>query len=238
MIKKKVFVRVDDVYEINEDLKTLLNLAKENKIPLSVGVIPMKINSEAAKYLLDKERKEEICIHQHGVYHLRKGKGEFGNQNEKQLIKKGKEKMIKLFGRKPMAISLPWQYHGKDTLKILDNEGYKIVSSHFDQRLFAQFFYFCGRFLGRQMFLEHHVSYHPNKIVGTNMIELSTSIDLVKSYKEKIYKETEGIIKEIKNVKQDYFGILVHPLKIKENFDKFESVFNFLSKNYEIIKIY
>src|SRR5581483_6308916 len=234
MFKQKLFVRVDDVYELNTELITLLDFAKKYNLVLSIGIIPLKIKKNCIDYILKKEKEGSLNIHQHGVRHEKTGVGELGGENESTLIKMGKTKMREYFGRNPKIISLPWQYHGKNSLALLDKNGYKLLSAHFDQRLKGKMFYFVGRIFRKSFFLGHHVSYHNRYIPGTNIFELSTSVDTLSSYNPLKWKNFRKIKSELDSVKIDKVGLLMHPIEITENKAIVAELFNYIHKKYEV----
>ena len=133
-----IFFRNDDVYEITPKLKKILNVFISHKIPLDLGVIPGKINSQAAEYLLElKDRHPDLIhFHQHGYMHKNYGadsKYEFGegrNYDEQYNdIKKGWGLMNQYFKNPDKIFSPPHSRFNSDTVKVLEKLGFACLSA-------------------------------------------------------------------------------------------------------------
>jgi len=234
MKNRRAFIRVDDVWELSRDFALLLEVAKRHDTLLSVGIVPMKTTKKFARQLSGMKKEGLICIHQHGVYHRRRKKGEFGTAGDEQLIKLGSQKMYGFFREYPKVISLPWQYYTPKTLKLFAKYSYEVISAHFDQRFLAHFFYFVGKKLKRQFLFGRRISYHGEIIPRTNIKELSTSIDLLRSYNPYEWKKSQEVIDELKNFKNEDLGLLIHPSEINGSLEEIGRIFEYLKNNYEL----
>ena len=88
----EVFLRDDDVYEINQDFLAFYELTKKFKIPMLYAVIPAKLTQEMRDFII----RNNLQIAQHGYQHTNYGiqtKYEFGvtrsEQQQREDIEKG-----------------------------------------------------------------------------------------------------------------------------------------------------
>jgi peptidoglycan/xylan/chitin deacetylase (PgdA/CDA1 family) len=134
----RVIFRVDDLYldgsifELN-----LLKLFFDNKIPLTLGIIPFTKDGKPVVEKLDdqtifflKSGYFEVALH--GYKHLRnKDWGEFyGIPYEEQYnwIKKGKSHLEELTGHEITTFIPPWNAADTNTLNAAAELGFKVVS--------------------------------------------------------------------------------------------------------------
>ncbi len=138
---KFVFLRDDDVFELDWKLRKFCQLILALKMPVIFGVIPKKITPATVNFLnqLKEEYPDLIDIVQHGYQHKNYSqnsnyKYEFGPKRtylqQKNDILAGKKLMEKYFGKNFTPAFIP-PFHGYnlDTLKVINELGYKIFSA-------------------------------------------------------------------------------------------------------------
>jgi glycosyltransferase involved in cell wall biosynthesis len=230
--KNIVFFRNDDVENLTKTLTDFTEYFLLNDIAISQGVIPGNITKKTASWLNEIENKYKylIEIDQHGYKHIDYGCGEFGRCRNKQQqtndIVKGKKIMNTLFGKNFSRVFIPpKQFFSKDTIEILENNNYKILSGYVSIKNKKLLLYRLGIFLKRYNFLGKEISYHEKRFYDKKLRELSISVDVVKSYKDKIIinKYEENVKNyELAKKKHKIVGIMTHhemfndPQKMKE----------------------
>jgi anaerobic magnesium-protoporphyrin IX monomethyl ester cyclase len=204
----KVFFRDDDIDGLNKNLQKLIELFVEEKIPISLQIIPKKITKECANFLIKKKEENphliELC--QHGFNH---NKTEFSQSYEKQTksIKEGGNILNNIFGKHFTKIFTP-PYHifNNDTFKALKNNQFEIFSN--------------GPMAKK--------NYENLKLVNTN-------VDFIEKYEPKIkYKTEVQIIKDISYVKSktNKVGILLHHKFLRgEDFNSLKRIIKLLKSN-------
>ncbi len=134
-----VFFRADDIGAGGQAFDALCRLFREHQVPLGLAVVPAWLSSARKEQLLASAPIHESLWgwHQHGWRHVnwqRTGKkSEFGEQRplEKQWrdILNGQQKMQGIFGEHLIPVfTPPWNRLSLQTLKILQQLGFKAVS--------------------------------------------------------------------------------------------------------------
>lgn len=133
-----VFLRCDDIYEAGYKTKKVIGVFINNKVPLTLSVIPVKLSLSCARYL-----KKAVApypslfdIAQHGLSHRNRAKTgnryEFGPgvdyRTQKAEIKQGMKILKERLGISPEIFVPPWNGYDKETLKALYELGFKIIS--------------------------------------------------------------------------------------------------------------
>lgn len=136
-----IFLRDDDVGEDERGLRQLLNLALSRSVPLNLEIIPGILTDSTVTLL---ERYKHFCptlleLNQHGYrhhnYELRGRKSEFGMSRsfDQQLedVEMGKKVLERIFhGRFHPVFTPPWNRCTEDTLKVVDQLGFRVLSRH------------------------------------------------------------------------------------------------------------
>jgi|GEM_PF-844813 len=132
-----IFFRDDDADELTPRLKKLVEMFIRLEVPLDLAIIPGKVTSETADYLISVKKKYPniIYYHQHGYTHKNHGiekKMEFGGGRsyEKQYedIKEGRELMNKFFNDWENAFTPPHHGYDVNTIKALEELRFDCLS--------------------------------------------------------------------------------------------------------------
>jgi len=220
---KFIFIRNDDVDKLNKNLEKFLGICLKYEIPIVFGVIPKKVRKETIKLLnrMKKNYPDLITIAQHGWSHKNyspkpENKYEFGPlrsyEQQKKDILKGKKVMEKNFKKGFSPIFIP-PYHGYDenTLKIINEEGFKIFSSG------------------------EKTDYKQAKFIDLP-VKISLNKYNHKTSKTITLKEMLKKIVKILNSRQKFWGILIHHSDI-DDFTKIDKLFRLLKKYEKMKKI-
>jgi len=143
-----LFVRDDDVDGHDDNLRRLMDLCAELRVPLSLAIVPGLLDDEAGSFLLDAWRQapELLEFHQHGWRHQNHeaagSPAEFGPsrsfQQQREDIRAGQCRMREIFGDGWYAgFTPPWHAATPDTLRALTELGFEAFSSSVDQVLAA-----------------------------------------------------------------------------------------------------
>ena len=137
----RLFIRNDDACRPDSAFRFFVDQAKEYELPVVHAVIPGKMDQGLIRFLCRAKEKAPhmLDIVQHGWAHANysddgKAKYEFGPSRaysiQQEDIRLGKKKMRQAFGACFTPAFVP-PYHGYDerTLKVLDEEGFKIFSA-------------------------------------------------------------------------------------------------------------
>ncbi len=245
--------RNDDVrHVLDSSLIKISELFIEKKIPLTYAVEPANLTTEVIDWL--KEKKETypdlIEIVQHGYNHnynfyIEKNgkikKGEFGSkmtyEEQFNLISKGQLLMNKYFDKLWFnAFVFPCGAFNKESIKVLDNLNFEVVTGVHHHDLKHKFFYTLGRILNKKELLGHTVSYNLKNKLKSNVFEIGTGISIIKKYisdTEADFLSLSAIQKKIlcfKNNQSKNVGILLHHRfhKKEEDFLLLEDLLNFI----------
>jgi anaerobic magnesium-protoporphyrin IX monomethyl ester cyclase len=215
--KKVIFFRDDDVSELTSKLKRLIGIFIEEKVPVSLEVIPKKLTNETVDYLLNLKKKYPylIDINQHGYSHKNNNDQtneelyEFGKNRsyEEQFndIKEGKKIMEKKFGKNfSLIFTPPFNEYDENTVTALQELKFKAISAD------------------------------NSGFITKGIKTANSSIDLIESYSPKIMFHTKDNIKlqlEIAINKLDYTGILLHHEFFgEEQFEFLHSLIKYIKK--------
>jgi len=138
----KIVFRYDDVTLRNDSIDSkIIQLFKQHKIPLVLGVIPCNANEKTAidphspflAALKESVRKGQIEIALHGLTHQRMTPyGEFKGlsfEEQNRRIYKGKHILDSVFNTRIVTYIPPWNAHDENTVRALKANGIFIVSS-------------------------------------------------------------------------------------------------------------
>ncbi len=137
----RLFLRDDDVDADEETLRQLLDISFARQVPINLEVIPAKLTDRAVQVLRDYKGFQPALIelHQHGWQHvnheLAGKKCEFGAgrcfDDQLEDIAKGKSRLEEAFEDKFFpAFTPPWNRCTEDTLKILDQLRFLVLSKY------------------------------------------------------------------------------------------------------------
>lgn len=224
--KKIIFFRNDDVrHELDQSLIDLTMLCIEHNVPISHAVEPANVTPEVSEWLIDmkKQYPNLIEIIQHGYNHNLANpdqKMEFGGnrgyQEQYEDIKKGQEIMNRLFGNLWEPIfTFPYGTFNTQTLKVIDDLGYKAISSKIKFTCKGRLKNSVGRLLQKDVLLGKKINYHPDVRPGYKFREISVSANLIKAYTGESTAEHythPEIIEQIKrsNRHTNIIGMLFH----------------------------
>lgn len=256
-MKKIIFFRNDDVRnKLDDSLIRITNIFIENNIPITHAVEPANVTPAVVKWLI--KTKEEfpnyIDIMQHGYDHINKinnpkRKGEFGGkrgyQEQFNDISKGKQLMDKYFGDLWLPVlNFPHGTYNYDAMRALNDVGFLIINSSFNQHWTRQLFYFVAHILRRNFFLGYRVPYNLRKRPKMNLFEIDNSVSFIKKY----YSLTDCdfySLEELINITNNYIkfkvvGVLFHHRyhKNEHHFSLIENYLNWVNENdFEILSM-
>ena len=137
----RFFIRDDDVWRLDRAFRFFFDLVLEREIPVVYAVIPGKMDRELVRFLCRQKDKNPhlLDIVQHGYTHADHGKNtgvkyEFGAlrsmSQQRKDIHEGLIRMREGFAGHFTPAFVP-PYHGYDerTLRILEQEGFEILSA-------------------------------------------------------------------------------------------------------------
>ena len=145
IILVKVFFRNDDVGTPGKRFSLLNRIFIERGIPIHHAVVPKNLTGNSAQELIEiQTRAPEIIEYgQHGYSHENHGnraiKTEFAGRSleeQRNDIENGKKIMESSFGPESSTVfSPPWNRCDMNTLRVLEELGFKILSSKMDPKL-------------------------------------------------------------------------------------------------------
>ena len=224
--KKLIFFRNDDLRQtLDQSLIDLTMLCIEQKVPISHAVEPANISSEVAEWLIGMKKQfpHLIEIIQHGYDHNHENPeqkmefgGERGYQDQYDDIKKGMEIMDHTFGVLWDPIfTFPYGTFNVNTLKAIDDLGYKAISSKIKFTYKGRLKNNLGRLMNQDILLGKKINYHPDVRRGYKFWEISVSANLIKRYTGETTAEhyTHGeILDQIRTSSRhtNIIGVLFH----------------------------
>lgn len=225
-MKNLVFFRNDDVRDkLDSSLVEITELFIKNKIPITHAVEPANVTDEVVNWLRNvrEENPGLVNIMQHGYAHARKNKylkGEFGGQRtyEEQFneIKQGKELMNKYFGDNWFPVfNYPYGPYNLESMKALEECGFKVVNSHFNSDWKRKVFYAVGHLLRKGRLFDHHVSWNLDLYPGTSLFEIDVNVSFIKKYINEEYNCDMFTLEDLINKTTEYLnyktiGVLLH----------------------------
>jgi len=184
--KKTVFFRDDDVAELTPTLKRLIELFMKHKVPLVLAVVPKKVTKETVQYLKNMKARHHglLELTQHGFSH---------ENNSKTSVPYE-------FGR---ALSYNEQFEKISKGKKIMNELFGNDFTHVFVPPYNSFDKNTIKALKKLDFKGLSVDFPV-----TELYDLSTNIDIVKSYHPLVFYSEKEILKKYQSKK--YAGFLVH----------------------------
>ena len=186
-----VFFRDDDVGEMSDPLRGVMQTLIEASIPCNYQVVPEYLDGAAAAELraLQTAHPELIVFNQHGFRHAQEIAGERvasefagGRPYESQFrdIQQGREMLIEALGDSFAGdvFTPPCHKYDGETVRAIGDLGFTTLSAgvHVDWK--ARAYYRLGRALGRIDLLGRRVSYHLSWTPDPRVNEVSVSIDV------------------------------------------------------------
>ncbi|EIC23459.1 polysaccharide deacetylase family protein [Thiorhodovibrio frisius] len=186
----KIFLRNDDVNNLDAELLEFWRIVCENRACADMAVEPANVVAETVSWLreLKQNHPDQISIITHGYDHVDKvpGMGEFGGRTYEDQIKDvraGRELMDKNFGDDFFAaFTCPRGGHNQATIRCMDETGYKVFSSYHNVYAKNKILYGVGHLLRRTHLLGKRVSHHMQRIPGSGLMDISMSMSLIKRY--------------------------------------------------------
>jgi hypothetical protein len=181
-----VFFRNDDVNRMEPGLAEVTQLFMEQGVPIAHAVEPANLSAEVRDWLLAR-RHRGVEIVQHGFAHTKHDLGEFGGTRsasaQRDDLTAGLRIMRESFGDAFFpAMSFPFGHYNENTVPILDELGYLVLSSHVRHQFNRRVFYLIGRNLHRGRWLGRHVSHHLARYPRTGVFEISVAISPISRY--------------------------------------------------------
>ena len=182
----RVFFRNDDVHRPQPGLAEVTGVFRERGLPIVHAIEPANLAPETTAWLL-AQPPGTVEIIQHGYAHVVHDRGEFGGArsaaDQRRDLERGLGVMSTAFGERFFpAMSFPFGLYNDHSPRILDDLGYRVLTSHFRPEPSRQVFYALGRLLGRGRWRDRHVSHHLRRYPGTRLLEISVSISPIAQY--------------------------------------------------------
>lgn len=190
MIKNRqtiVFFRNDDVNRMEPGLVEITRVLAERGVGISHAVEPANLTDEVRDWLL-AERVRGVEIVQHGFAHAEHDQGEFGGSrsaaDQRADLSEGLRIMREAFGQQFFpAMSFPFGLYNDHSVPIIEELGYKVLTSHVRHQFRRRVYYFLGRLMKRGRWLGRHVSHHLTYYPGTRILEVSVAISPISRYR-------------------------------------------------------
>ncbi len=187
--KTIAYFRNDDVNELTPELINVTKLLIDEGVPIIHAVEPGNVTDECVDWLLEQRDQHGrlLEIMQHGYNHTKHGSGEFGGgrgyAEQYEDLKRGQDIMNDRFGDKwYSAINFPYGPYDQDSIRAIDELGFKIFNGHFNPRLSRRMLYSVGRMLGRGQIMDRHISHHLQIYPGTKLFAIDLAVDYIVNY--------------------------------------------------------
>lgn len=181
-----VFFRNDDVNRMEPGLVEITRVLAGRGVGISHAVEPANLTDEVRDWLL-AERVRGVEIVQHGFAHIEHDRGEFGGSrsaaDQRADLAEGLRIMREAFGEHFFpAMSFPFGLYNEHSVPLIEELGYKVLTSHVRHQFRRRVYYFLGRLLKRGRWLGRHVSHHLSTYPGTRILEVSVAISPISRY--------------------------------------------------------
>lgn len=187
--KTRVFLRDDDVGEVDSRLRTFVDIFASRNLPVSYQIIPKSLSEDCAVFLRSSraEAPHLFEFSQHGLSHEMTIGGkqvfyEFGperNYDEQlAIIRAGQDILAARLGSDfNRAVFTPPQHkYDRNTLRALKACGVDILSASSYSTPHHRAAYFLGRLLGISSVGRSGISYHGRIRPDSGLIELSIGV--------------------------------------------------------------
>lgn len=235
----KLFVRADDVggWELDKThLLPLVDCCLENRVPLNLQVIPAWLSQESVDYLthLVDAYGALIEIGQHGFSHdLSEFSAHCSKARQQRYLLDGRDIIRRELNLTPTVFTPPEHIYTGDTIRLLHEAGYQVISKQFKPTADGRLFYAVGKWLKRTFLFGKKISYHETVFPGTDVAELSISIETSSNF---VIKGLDQMKREIVNAQKytDIVGLLIHHecLKTDQDMNRMKSLVTYLSSEF------
>lgn len=223
-----VFFRDDDVGEMTDPLRSLLDVLLEYGIPCHYQVVPDYLDAKAAAALrrIKQAHPDLVYFNQHGLHHEQEIDGrisysEFaggrGYDDQFRDIRQGKEVLEQMLGDafSGDVFTPPCHKYDADTLRALGDLGFDTLSAGVRVDWPSRIYYLAGRCLNRVDFLGKRVSYHQRITPDSRLAEVSVAIDVHEDQSAeglRVDKGLDDLWSEFCAVRQklDAVGVMTH----------------------------
>lgn len=183
------YFRNDDVNTLDSELVEITRRLTEQGVPLTHAVEPANLAPETAAWLLAEKAKAPrlVEIMQHGYDHMLREKGEFGGrrpyQSQLDDLRRGRRILEERFGDAFFpCLNFPFGPYNAASMRAADAVGYRVISSHFNQRLSRRVMYAVGHALRRGRLAGKHVSWHLDFYPGTRLFCVDMAVSFIQRY--------------------------------------------------------
>ncbi len=191
MTSTRVFVRDDDLGQLSDPLRRILDFHLDRQVPVNYQVVPTFLDDEAITHVssLARDRPDLVRLHQHGLAHghdtadgehVAELSGNPPYEQQYAVISRGRRLLDEAFGSlHPGTVFTPPQHkYDAVTVRVLGELGFAALSASVFVEPKARAYYAVGRLLRRVDLLDHNVSYHGRRIPGTNLGEASVAVNV------------------------------------------------------------
>ena len=223
-----VFFRDDDVGELTDPLRSVLEILLEAEVPCHYEVVPSYLDAAAADELrkLQSERADLLFLDQHGCTHSQIVDGqprasEFDGdrpyEDQFDAISRGRDSLKEMLGDSfsGRVFTPPCHKYDAQTLRALGDAGFDTLSAGLRADRASRLYYAVGRSLGRVKLLGKRVSYHGRRMPDARLVEVSVSLDVhedVDASGRRIDKDAEQLWQEFEwlRARLPAVGIMLH----------------------------
>lgn len=191
MPETTVFFRDDDMGGVLEPLRSVMQLLREQRVPCHYMAVPEHLQPEVVRLALAQKEAgpELVFLGQHGLRHRQEIRGqqcfsEFagGRPFDDQFrdIETGSRILRNQLGEAfdSSSFTPPCHRYDANTVRALSELGYSLLSAGVRADRASLLYYRIGSRLGKVTFLGKRVSYHLQQLPGTNLFEVSATIDV------------------------------------------------------------
>lgn len=233
-----VFFRNDDVGPLEPGLAELGELFLTRGLPLTQAVVPAALTPETAAWLRAAPAHLREVI-QHGFAHAWHGRGEFGGgrppEEQRREISQGRRVLEQAVGKRFFAaMAFPWHLYDDHSVQALAECGFAVMSGIYDPTPARRAFFALGRALGANLLLGRNVSHHERRRPGTELLELSVSLDPVRSYARPAWESPHKSLGELREGfgrcrgRMRVVGVLLHHAVYSKDESRLEELAGFL----------
>lgn len=224
----RVFFRDDDVGELAQPLRDVVELLVEEEVPCNYQVVPKYLDAAGASYMMDAQREHPalVILNQHGLRHEQTIDGEHrysefdghrAYEEQRHDIAQGLEILHDTLGEcfDSSTFTPPCHKYDDATVQVLSELGFSILSAGVKIDPVSAIYYAVGRTLGRVSLLGKRVSYHGRRTPNGLLAEVSVCIDVdedVDSAGNKIEKSVDDLWDEFEacRMRLPEVGVMLH----------------------------
>jgi hypothetical protein len=233
-----VFFRNDDVGPMEPGLAELGELFLARGLPLTQAVVPAALTPESAAWLRAAPAQLREVI-QHGLAHAWHDRGEFGGrrsaEEQRREIAQGRRILEQAVGERFFAaMAFPWHLYNQASVTALAQCGFAVMSGIYDPTPARRVFFALGRALGANLLLGRNVSHHQRRRPGTEVLELSVSLDPVSAYAQPASDSPHKTMSELREGfnwcrdRMRVVGVLLHHAVYSQDKSRLEVLAGFL----------